>query len=65
MLPKEKIKFKDINGVKYKYPFRSCKDCLYKPCFDGFEKCVSDFAKYGCKDYKYRHGDYFIRGSCI
>ena len=42
------IKVKDPNGVKYKYPERSCKECTKNPCFNGFEKTISDFAKYGC-----------------
>ncbi len=43
---------KDRFGVKLKYPNRSCKDCIKRPCFKGFNLCVSDFAKYGCIYYK-------------
>lgn len=43
---------KDKNGVKYKCPTRSCKDCLNYPCFVGIQKCVCDFAKYGCSEYR-------------
>ena len=39
---------KDEYGVKIKYPNRKCEDCSRYPCFSGIEKCVSNFAKYGC-----------------
>lgn len=39
---------KDKYGVKLKYPDRSCASCRKHPCFEGMEKCLSDFAKYGC-----------------
>ena len=42
---------KDEEGVKYKYPNRSCKQCRRFPCFEGIEICKSDFAKYGCSQY--------------
>lgn len=43
---------KDKYGVKLKYPERSCTECKKYPCFNGFEKCVSDFASYGCVNYE-------------
>jgi hypothetical protein len=43
---------KDSEGVKYKYLDRSCKQCKRFPCFEGIEICKSDFAKYGCRQYK-------------
>lgn len=43
---------KDRDGVKYKYPERTCKDCSRYPCFGGIERSVCDFAKYGCVHYK-------------
>jgi hypothetical protein len=43
---------RDSEGVHYKYLDRSCKQCIRYPCFEGIDKCKSDFAKYGCKDYK-------------
>lgn len=43
---------KDRDGVKYKYPERTCKDCSRYPCFRGIERSVCDFAKYGCVHYK-------------
>lgn len=43
---------RDTEGVRYKYLDRSCKQCIRYPCFEGIEVCKSDFAKYGCKDYK-------------
>ena len=52
MSRKEKPKIKDTNGIKYKFPARTCEDCVNYPCFVGIENCVSDFAKYGCKDFK-------------
>lgn len=48
----EKKVEKDPNGVKYKFPERTCKDCWIYPCFQGIENCVCDMAKYGCRSYK-------------
>lgn len=39
---------KDKYGVKIKHPKRECKTCRRYPCFEGIQKCASDFAKYGC-----------------
>ena len=43
---------KDENGVIYKHPERSCKQCTKYPCFKGqnLEK-FCDYAKYGCVKY--------------
>ena len=43
---------KDQFGVKYRYPTRDCKSCKRYPCFEGIEKCLSNFAAYGCIYYK-------------
>lgn len=43
---------KDKNGVVYKYPDRSCKECNKYPCFEEIDTCKCDFAKYGCKTYQ-------------
>ena len=43
---------KDRDGVKYKHPERTCKECAKYPCFDGIENKICDFAKYGCVNYK-------------
>ena len=43
---------KDKYGVKLKYPNRQCKDCKKYPCFYGIDKCLSNFAAYGCVYYK-------------
>lgn len=40
---------RDKYGTKLKYPDRSCKECAKYPCFDGIDKCKSDFSKFGCK----------------
>lgn len=49
----KKQKFdKDAEGVVYKHPERTCKNCKKYPCFRGIEKSVCDFAKYGCRDYE-------------
>ena len=45
-----KIK-KDKFGVKLRFPDRTSKSCRKYPCFEGIEKCSSDFAKYGCTYY--------------
>lgn len=50
---------KDKDGVKYKYPARTCKECVKYPCFIGIEKKICDFAKYGCVDYKEKQNDVF------
>ena len=50
---------KDKDGVKYKYPARTCKECVKYPCFIGIEKKICDFAKYGCVDYKEKLNDVF------
>lgn len=39
---------KDKDGVKYKYPGRTCKECVKNPCFTGKGVLSIDFAKYGC-----------------
>ena len=44
--------YKDEEGIKYKYPERTCKECLKYPCFRGQENFDSDMAKYGCIHYK-------------
>ena len=43
---------KDSEGIKYKYPNRSCKDCLRYKCFIGIENLSCDFAKYGCRQWE-------------
>ena len=49
----KKVKYdKDPDGVKYKYPDRSCVECSRYPCFRNMEVCKCDFAKYGCVSYK-------------
>lgn len=49
----KKVKYdKDENGVKYKCPERSCKECSKYPCFKNQDDCRCDFAKYGCTDFK-------------
>ena len=50
----KKLKFdRDKNGIKYKFPERSCLECSKYPYFTGIDKCVCDFAKYGCTQYVY------------
>ena len=43
---------KDKDGIKLKFPDRSCKDCLKYPCFEGIDNCICDMAKYGCTFWK-------------
>lgn len=47
---------RDKDGVIYKYPNRTCKECKKYPCFRGIENSVCDFAKYGCIEYVYNQG---------
>lgn len=42
---------KDCAGIKYKYPNRTCKECVRYPCFEGIKSMSCDFAKYGCRKY--------------
>jgi hypothetical protein len=43
---------KDSSGFRYKYPNRSCSNCLKYPCFLRMDNLHFDFAKYGCSEYK-------------
>ncbi len=43
---------KDKDGIKLKFPTRSCKQCKKYPCILNFELFKCDFAKYGCKQFK-------------
>lgn len=47
----EKEFYMDEEGIRYKYPERTCKNCLKYPCFRGQETFKSDMAKYGCIHY--------------
>lgn len=40
------------SSKKVKFPERSCIDCKRYPCMSNFEVFKSDFAKYGCKNFK-------------
>lgn len=42
---------KDKFGVKLKFPDRDCKQCQKYPCFLGIERCLSNFAAYGCSEW--------------
>lgn len=42
---------RDDEGIIYKHPERTCKECVKYPCFKGIENFVCDFAKYGCRKY--------------
>lgn len=42
---------KDKFGVRLKYPERDCKTCKKYPCFEGIDKCICNFASYGCNYY--------------
>lgn len=43
---------KDSQGIIYKHPERTCKDCKKNPCMKGMETFVCDFAKYGCRQFE-------------
>ena len=49
---KENEFLKDSQGITYKHPERTCKECLKYPCFEGIENMICDFAKYGCQQYE-------------
>lgn len=44
--------FKDTEGIKYKHPERTCKDCEKYPCMKGMDSFKCDFAKYGCREFE-------------
>lgn len=52
MKKKDKNLFTDSEGIKYKQPNRTCKECEKYPCFEGIENMSCDFAKYGCREWK-------------
>ena len=43
---------KDKFGIKLKFPNRNCKQCQRYPCFPEINKCMSNFAAYGCTYYR-------------
>lgn len=47
-----KITYTNGEGYIYRFPERSCKRCINYPCLDGMSNYKSDFAKYGCINYK-------------
>ena len=51
-MTRKKKNYKDSEGVIYKHPERTCKDCDCYPCFIGIDSLSCDFAKYGCREYK-------------
>lgn len=51
-MKKKKFRFdRDVDGIKYQFPERSCKWCQRYPCIYGMEVFGADFAKYGCDQY--------------
>lgn len=58
MTNKKSSYFYDAGGEKYKYPERSCKNCIKWArgiCFVKKLGYLLDYAKYGCR--KYDNGD--------
>lgn len=43
---------RDKDGVKYRFPERSCKWCKLNPCLVGFNLLGVDLAKYGCNHFE-------------
>lgn len=43
---------KDKFGIRLKFPNRKCTLCGRYPCFPGIDKCLSNFAAYGCIYYR-------------
>lgn len=50
-MPVAEVKYKDRNGFHYKHPERSCSKCEKYPCVNGMQILLSDFAKFGCKNF--------------
>ena len=48
----KELETKALHKREWKFPMRSCTNCELYPCFVDIEKCKSDFAKYGCINYK-------------
>lgn len=44
--------YQDSEGIKYKFPERTCSSCKRYPCIEGQERLKCDMAKYGCRKYK-------------
>lgn len=44
--------YQDSEGIKYKFPERTCSLCKRYPCIEGQERLKCDMAKYGCRKYK-------------
>lgn len=49
------MQIKDKDGVKIKYPERSCSQCIRYPCMQNMDEFKCDIAKYGCRDFKIRN----------
>ena len=49
------MQIKDKDGVKIKYPERSCSQCIRYPCMENMDELKCDIAKYGCRDFKIRN----------
>ena len=43
---------KDKDGIKLKYPERSCSQCIRFPCMQNMEELKCNMAKYGCREFK-------------
>lgn len=52
-MKKQKYRFdRDVDGIKYQFPERSCKWCEKNPCMNCMDSFGVDFAKYGCSQYE-------------
>lgn len=43
---------KDRNGIKLKFPERTCNQCKWYPCMENMKIFKCDMAKYGCRGFK-------------
>lgn len=51
-MPVDKLMYKDKDGFRYKFPERSCKKCQCYPCLENMHILFSNFAAFGCRNFK-------------
>ena len=42
----------NLHKKEWRFPFRTCKECVNYPCFRGIENSKANFAKYGCVNFE-------------
>ena len=57
------MQIKDKDGVKLKYPERSCSQCIRYPCMQNMNEFKCNIAQYGCRDFKIHNSTSKSRGN--